>query len=213
MLHGYTQNGHFFSIKTRPLTRTLTKTLSQTYNVPEDSIEFIYPDGILQLRSPDTSDDASHNIKESSTDMRAWWHNLDGVNPYIHIEETLASLAVLAHTRGPFTGVIGFSQGATLAAMFTAWCESGSVPGRHESMQAMAKAKQNALLLEILSQPPQQRPLDFAVYCSGYRGTPEYYWGFYEPRIGTPTVHVHGRWDTLIFNPLFLSLAEGHMIC
>jgi len=199
MLHGYTQSGSLFSVKTQPLTATLAKTLSQSYNVPEQDIEFIYPDGTVQLQCPDTDPESDNNItdvKPSDVDMRAWWYTLDVVNQYRELEETLAYLAVLVQTKGPFAGVMGFSQGGTLAAMFTAWCESGFVPGRRETMQKMS-ARCNPLLAGILSQPPQP-PLDFAIYCSGYKGTPDYYYGFYEPKIETPTVHVLGTWDTLV---------------
>jgi hypothetical protein len=52
-------------------------------------------------------------------------------------------------------------------------------------------------LNSILETSPQA-PLDFAIFCSGFAGTPKYYRGFYAPELTTPTVHVVADWDTMV---------------
>jgi len=84
-------------------------------------------------------------VLDDDSDLRTWWQNLDITSQYLGLEASLASLAFLVKTTGPFTGVIGFSQGATLAAMFTSWCESNHVEGRHEMLQEMTDGR-NPLL-------------------------------------------------------------------
>lgn len=202
MLHGYAQSGQFFKIKTRPLTKTLAMTLSAFYDTDDASIEFVYPDGTFQLRPFDDvrSDDAEVMFDEDP-DTYAWWKTLNITDPYDGLEDSLSLLAQLVEDGGPFAGVIAFSQGAMLGAMFTAWLESNSVLGRREALQQMCQGK-NARLGQILSQPPQG-PLDFSIFFSGNKGTAEYYHGFYEPQMTTPSIHVLGEFDTVI--PRYIS--------
>jgi hypothetical protein len=198
MLHGFAQSGPFFQIKTRPLSKMLRKTISACYNVMAEDIELVIPTAPLQLRPSDlcgTCAEGQHFLDDSDT--WAWWQNLDATSRYVGIESSLAALILLVQKHGPFTGVVGFSQGATLAMMFASWCESGSVPGRSEALRDMSN--DNALLSQLLSSPPQ-RQLDFALCFSGFRGTPSFYHGFYAPKIVTPTIHILGQLDTMISN-------------
>lgn len=196
MLHGFAQSAPFFQIKTRALTEMLRKTISHSYNVRAENVEFAFLTGPLHLRASDLSGTCAdgHQFLDDS-DTCAWWQNLDATNHYVGIESSLAALRLLVQQQGPFTGVVGFSQGATLAAMFASWCESDSVPGRSEALREMSKG--NDLLLQLLSSPPQ-RQLEFALCFSGFRGTFSFYHGFYAPEIVTPTIHVLGELDTII---------------
>jgi hypothetical protein len=196
MLHGFAQSGPFFQIKTRALSKTLRRTISRCYNVMAEDVELVFPTAPLQLRVSDligTCAEGQQFLDDSDT--WAWWQNLDVTNRYIGIESSLAALVLLVQKHGPFTGVAGFSQGGTLAAMFAAWCESYSVPGRSEALREMSS--DDALLLQLLSSPPQCR-LDFALCFSGFRGTPSFYHGFYAPKIVTPTIHILGELDTMV---------------
>jgi hypothetical protein len=196
MLHGFAQSGPFFQIKTRALSKTLRRTISRCYNVMAEDVELVFPTAPLQLRVSDLIGTCAEGQQFlDDTDTWAWWQNLDVANRYIGIESSLAALMLLVQKHGPFTGVVGFSQGAALAAMFAAWCESGSVPGRSEALREMSK--DDALLLQLLSSPPQCR-LDFALCFSGFRGTTSFYQGFYAPEIVTPTIHILGELDTMV---------------
>ena len=200
MLHGFAQSGPFFQIKTRALTKMLLRTISRCYNVMAEDVELVFPTAPLQLRVSDrigTCAEGPQFLDDS--DIWAWWQNLDVTTRYIGIESSLAALMLLVQKHGPFTGVVGFSQGATLAAMFASWCESGSVPGRSEVLREMSNGE--ALQLQLLSSPPQCR-LDFALCLSGFRGTPSFYHGFYTPEIVTPTIHILGELDTMVCNTL-----------
>lgn len=201
MLHGYGQSGGFFEIKTRPLVRRLTKTLAAHYNTSEDNFRFVFPDGHLHLLDglKPTASTADTGIVDSSADMRAWtpFYSFSDSTQYAGLERTLSGLSQLCATYGPFSGVVGFSQGAAIAAMFTSWCESNYVPGRVAALQNMRGSQASPALAQIFSRPPQ-RPLDFALFFSGFAGNAEFYDGFYTPMIVTPSVHVLGRYDTFI---------------
>lgn len=196
MLHGFAQSGPCFQIKTRPLTKVLRKTISDYYNVVPEDVELVIPTAPLQLRASDLCGTCAEGQQFfGDSDTWAWWQNLDTTSQYVGIESSLAALILLVQKHGPFTGVVGFSQGATLAVMFASWCESRSVPGRSEALRDMSNG--NTLLSQLLSSPPQSR-LDFALCFSGFRGTPSFYHGFYAPKIVTPTIHILGQLDTMV---------------
>ena len=196
MLHGFAQSGPFFQIKTRALSQMLRKTVGDRYNVSPEDVELVFPTAPLRLRVSDLGGTCAESQQlVDDSDTWAWWRNLDATNRYIGIESSLAALSLLIQKHGPFTGVVGFSQGATLAAMLASWCESSAVPGRREALLEMSH--DDPLLSQLLSCPPQC-PLDFAVCFSGFRGTPRFYHGFYAPEIVTPTIHILGELDTMI---------------
>jgi hypothetical protein len=196
MLHGFAQSGPFFQIKTRAVSKMLRETISHCYNVMTEDVELVFPTAPLQLRTSDLIGTcAEGRAFLDDSDTWAWWRNLDVASRYIGIESSLASLLLLVQQNGPFTGVVGFSQGATLAAMFASWCENGAVPGRSDALREASH--DDPLLLQLLSSPPQC-PLDFALCFSGYRGTPRFYHGFYTPQIATPNIHIIGELDTMI---------------
>jgi hypothetical protein len=198
MLHGFAQSGPSFQVKTRPLTKMLCKTISDCYHVMAEDVKLVIPTAPLQLRASDRCGAYAEGQQFlDDSDTWAWWQNLDTTSQYVGIESSLAALILLVQKDGPFTGAVGFSQGATLAVMFASWCESGSVPGRSEALRDMSD--HNAPLSQLLSSPPQ-RQLDFALCFSGFRGTPSFYGGFYAPKVVTPTVHILGQLDNMVSN-------------
>jgi hypothetical protein len=219
MLHGYAQSGHTFAIKTHFLTQQLRAILAKHYQCSEEGIDFVYLDAPFQL---DTAEESSLTYTEASSQSPL--HTRDqappppslsssspfSINPLAtnlgwnpHLDQTdpktsLTLLSKLSTSQGPFTGVIGFSQGTTLAFMYTSWCEASFNPFRHAALQKMCIDLDDPKLATLLEKPPQSKPLDFAVLLSGRRGTYDCYDGFYEPRLQTPTVHVIGKWDMIV---------------
>jgi hypothetical protein len=90
---------------------------------------------------------------------------------------------------GPFDGVLGFSQGGTLAMMLASWCEATNQPARREALST----QRVPLTLE-----PPQAPFKFAICVSGFRATPQYYEGFYNPPIQTPALHITADLDIMV---------------
>lgn len=99
------------------------------------------------------------------------------------------TLAETIRDEGPFDGVVGFSQGAALAALVAA---------------ALEKDAERCLppLFPRLDVPvgngPVQGPLKFAVIYSGFRVADERCASFFEPPLSTPTLHVLGQLDTVV---------------
>jgi hypothetical protein len=128
----------------------LCKIISDYYNVMAEDIKLVVPTAPLQLRASDLCRTEGQQFFDNP-DIWAWWQNLDTTSRYVGIEFSLAALILLVQKHGPFTGAIGFSQGATLAIMFASWCESGLIPGRSEALRDMSDG--NALLSQLLSSP------------------------------------------------------------
>jgi dienelactone hydrolase len=133
-----------------------------------------------------TSSSSSSSSSEKSTldptsitsmNFRGWWKELDTINRYSTLHQTLQTLAAMLRAN-PVDGIIGFSQGATLAIMLAALCEASTSPSR-----LAALASQGDPLIDI--EPPQQ-PFKFALVSCGHKGTDEFYDGFYSPRLTTP---------------------------
>jgi dihydrofolate reductase len=191
MLHGYTQNGSLFHAKTRAMEKHLQKTFP--------GISLSYPTGPLQLKSRDVPGfDSSTSEDPDSLEAYGWWRRSDTSNPpeYVGLETGLETVARVLESEGPFDGVIGFSQGASLAAMVASLLEGDL------RKQAFEKARSRSPLaipypstFESLTHPP----LKFCAAYSGFRAPGERYRGLYEePHIQTPVCHFIGSLDSVV---------------
>jgi hypothetical protein len=111
------------------------------------------------------------------------------VSEYCELPSTLLYLHRYIQRIGPFDGVLGFSQGGALAVMLASWCEATTRPARREALGAQR--------VPITLAPPQA-PFKFAICVSGYRSSPQYYKGFYNPQIQTPILHITAEWDIMV---------------
>lgn len=89
----------------------------------------------------------------------------------------------------PISGVVGFSQGGSMAAMLAAAMESPRRPvppgAEWDWVRAVREANNNY-------------PLRFAVIYSGFYAPPAELAWLYEPRIRTPTLQFIGSLDTVV---------------
>lgn len=93
-LHGYRQNAAVFRAKTGAMRRAL-----------RGVAELVYID------APHLSGDDGG---------RAWWHSNDDGSRYAGMQDSLEHIATTVEERGPFDGVLGFSQGAVFASLLAA---------------------------------------------------------------------------------------------
>lgn len=173
-LLGYAQNGAMMRRKLRQLRSRLEQLLMHEY---PGGVEIVCPDGTIAL-APGTATGGLHGgraIRDlMDMNLRRWWKNLDNVNQYKGLLRSLEVLAAMLR-ENPFDGIIGFSQGATLATMLAALCEGGST-----RLRALAEQGEPVLIAR------PQHPFKFALLSCGYKGTEKYYSGFYSPRLTTP---------------------------
>ncbi|KAF2158791.1 hypothetical protein M409DRAFT_30748 [Zasmidium cellare ATCC 36951] len=217
MLHGYTQSGHMFEIKTKALKKSLEKHFPPAPKPGHlrqfpGGIELIYPTGPIRLNPADVP---GHDGDGPSDMIEAygWWKRKGEDEPYTYegIEVGLDTIATVLKESGPFDGALGFSQGAAAAGMVAALLE----PGRRESFeQHQAKGgmrypdsftKDSGFIEECI-----HPPLRFAVSYSGFgASTHELYKAFYEPKIQTPMMHFIGSVDTVVSEERSLRLVEA----
>lgn len=191
MFHGYTQNGDLFRAKTRVLEKHLQKIFP--------GATFSYPTGPMALKPSDIPGfDASKVSDPDDIQAYGWWRRSNTSDPpeYVGMEKGLAVVSDILASEGPFDGVIGFSQGAALAAMTTSLLEG------QPRKEAFARARTRSSIaipypssFENLNHPP----LKFCVSYAGFVAPGERYKGFYEdPHIQTPVCNVVGSLDSLV---------------
>lgn len=126
-LHGYAQNALFFNGKTGALRKGLKAVAELHY-----------------LEAPHAAGGSFFEIDADTGrgSPRGWWNTDDERRPavsasYVGLSESLALVDATIASEGPFDGVLGFSQGATLAALLCltrptlfsfAICVAGFVP-------------------------------------------------------------------------------------
>lgn len=213
MLHGYTQSGPLFHAKSRALIKHLTKAFAS------HEVSAIYPTGPLRLNPADIpgyEPPGGDEQPADSPEAYGWFRRSNTATPplYMGLEDGLAAVARVLRDEGPFDGVIGFSQGAAMAAMVAALLETG----RREAFgKATAKSAQDQEIGqgEVFAYPASfedlvHPPLKFAVCYSGFRSPGARYRGFYEdPAVQTPVLHVLGTLDAVVEESRSRSLIEA----
>lgn len=181
-LHGFGQSGEFFRTKMKRITQYLERNLDSDLQADySDGMEWMFPDAPIEL----TTDAPQSDILE----MRAWWTRLEFTIRLDQLYSSLDYLTKYIREHGPFDGIVGFSQGASIAMMLASLCE-GSV--RPERVKALANQGLPLLI------PPPQSPFKFAIACSGFVNAPQFYDGFFTPQVQTPTMHLIAEWDHMV---------------
>jgi predicted esterase len=130
-LHGYTQNGNLFSKRIGVLRKKLLK----------HNIECFFPTGI---HKPSSS--FSTNSDEVET---CWWNSNENYTKYHGLEDSVSYLKQYMEENGPFHGILGFSQGALMAAIIASVVEpkvdylvvvSGFMPRAQNAIDALSFA-------------------------------------------------------------------------
>ncbi|OQD77324.1 hypothetical protein PENDEC_c003G03405 [Penicillium decumbens] len=206
MLHGYTQSGTVFHAKSRALVKHIQKSF------PLHEVNAVYPTGPLRLKASDIPGyEPSDDADEDQIEAYGWWRRSNTADPplYQGMDEGLAAVAKVIAEEGPFDGVIGFSQGASLAAMVASLLE----PGRKEAFKHFEKEESGGVAgvpFPTAFEQLQHSPLKFALLYSGFRAPGARYRAFYEdPRIQTPSLHVLGTLDSVVDESRSRALIEA----
>ncbi|KAI5203580.1 FSH1-domain-containing protein [Aureobasidium subglaciale] len=197
MLHGYTQSGPLFQTKTQRVKKLLEKSLASSpikTDPPINGIELIYPTGPFKVSSADM------NGAEVREDANGWWKLRERGEAQEGFSEGLSCVAKVLQENGPFDGIMGFSQGAALAAMITSLLE----PEREQAFTDVKDGMAFPSSFTELAHPS----LNFCICFSGLLNKHPAYTAFYEPRIRTPVLHVLGSMDTIVEESESLALAE-----
>lgn len=121
--------------------------------------------------------------------------------------EGFARIRETIRDQGPFDGVIGFSQGAALAAMVASALEEADEASAVPSPQPRRELPIEFQIVDSQTQQTQpetqeqgqkQRRLKFAIFYSGFRAADPRCDPFFTPQISTPTMHVLGALDSVV---------------
>lgn len=185
--HGYTSNSFI-------LHRRLGSVRKACRNVAE--IQCINGPLLVQpisrsLDAPEGEDEVTEAtpIEEQP---RAWWRSTDE-GSYRDVEQTWALLSQEIAKHGQIDGVIGFSQGACLAAVVAAAFESPK-------------------LLPALKIPEGHPPLKFAIAISGFRSRDPDHQALFkdsEGGIKTPILSILGRSDQIVDEDRSMTLVHA----
>ncbi|XP_014808473.1 PREDICTED: ovarian cancer-associated gene 2 protein [Calidris pugnax] len=168
-LHGYRQSERRF----RQRTGALRKALRGRAELVAVNAPHVVPGG----EGDDDGDDPP----------RGWWFS--GPRTFdagevaaapAGLEESLSAVAAALAEHGPFDGLLGFSQGAALAAMVCALRARGD----------------------------PRFPVAFAILVAGFASRAPAHGHFYREPIALPTLHVVGEADAVIAAPLSRELAQ-----
>jgi len=187
MLHGYTQNGQLFRAKTRVLEKRLQKAFP--------SVTLSYPTAQIQLRASDVPGYDGNGV--GSTEAYGWWKRRDDSDPpeYVGIEDAFDEVAKVLKTEGPFDGVIGFSQGACMAAVVASLLEGQS---RRQAFKDAQSKSTHVIAYPKSFEDLDHPPLKFGIVYSGFVPPGDRYAAIYQPPITTPMCHFIGSLDSVV---------------
>jgi dihydrofolate reductase len=135
-----------------------------------------------------------------------------GENKFYDESKTISdSIAEIIRQHGPFDGVIGFSSGACVAALIASLLEKGREQAFEKRISKNGMPYPRSFIRDTKSVGKHemlQLPLKFVVCYSGFSLDHAKYSAFYQPQIQTPTLHIIGKWDTVVEEQQSLSLTR-----
>ena len=161
-LHGYAMNSDWFAQWLAPIENALA-----------DGVEFIYPQGPIEC--PDTEVRAmATQFQVAMPESRigpglnwSWYRATNDKPPhYLGLDDSLGWIKQFCQTHGPIDGVLGWSQGAVMAAI-------------------MAAYQQN--------DPDYDFGFGWVVLCGGFLPGDAAVKAVFDPPISLPSLHVVGK--------------------
>lgn len=187
MLHGYTQNGDAFKRKLRRLTDRLDQAFP--------GITYEWPDGPLQLNPSDIpieGDRTRYADCAGGLGLRAWFSLRYAQDPPEGLMQSLDLVAEVLKRKGPFDGMIAFSQGTVIASTVAALLQ-GRI--RHRAFEEADRRSAKVMPYPKSFLDVSHPPLKFAVLYAARVGRGSFYDWWYEPSIATPFCHFIGLND------------------
>ncbi|KAF9479353.1 FSH1-domain-containing protein [Pholiota conissans] len=191
VLHGYAQNNVIFSKRLAAL-RKEGKDIDFVFVaaphtlLPEDMFA---PPSSFDAQGDDAAPTAEQIQSSPSTAQRGWWRAKQA--EYEGLTDSLIYLRnIMKETT--FDGVLGFSQGAALAALLTSLLERPHL--------------YPPFLIDGKSPHP---PFKFCIAVSGFRMRDSFCDPFFSPPYETPTLHVIGKTDALVSEESSRRLVEA----
>ncbi|TRY91642.1 hypothetical protein DNTS_022912 [Danionella cerebrum] len=185
-IHGYRQNGSSFREKTGALRKLLKKHVELVFISAPHKVPAI------EDQRCETNQEPVKLLSVGDADQRGWWFSDVQTQSFdarqecvssLGLEESIAAVKAAVKDLGPFTGILGFSQGAALVAMLCALQDQHLEPDLN---------------------------FRFAILVAGFRSACSLHQHFYEgPAITIPSLHVIGQDDRVIPEQMSRNLLPG----
>lgn len=192
VLHGYAQSGDTFRRKIRRLEKRLLQT--------SPGAKFVYLDGPIKLQIDDIPELKSADFVQSSDkehDMRAWFDLRAARDPPNGLHISLAYLAAVLKTQGPFDGMIAFSQGTVIGAMVASLLQG--ITSRQKAYDSAFQQSTHILEYPQAFSDISHPPFKFALFYASRVGIGAYSdWMYRGPLIETPFCHFFGQLDSMV---------------
>jgi len=164
-LHGYAMNSEWLQRWLVPIETALP-----------GRVELVYPQGPIacpaaEVRAMATQYQVAMPEARIGAGQNWCWYRASDDKPpeYLFLDQSLAWLKQYCEEHGPWEGVLGWSQGATMAAILSALQQNGS---------------------------GYDFGLSWAVLCGGFLPTRPGLSSLFEPLIALPSLHVVGKKET-----------------
>jgi len=188
VLHGYSQSANMFA----------KKLMALRSQCPQVEMVFIDAPHILQpVDLPAPSALGYFNGLDSqpqSEPQRGWWKTQNVQNIASGLDVTLVLLRDVLKEQGRFDGVLGFSQGAVLAALLAGLLEK---PERYPLFLDNGKAV--------------HPPFEFCISVAGYKPLDPLGASLLTPDFKTPTLHIIGHNDIIVTPERSQSLIDASL--
>ncbi|XP_036362320.1 esterase OVCA2 isoform X2 [Octopus sinensis] len=181
-IHGYRQNAQLFREKTGSFRKLL-----------KNKVEFVFVSAPNKI--PVNTDDGEHEGKDiKDIDERGWWfsredkyfHAQEETNCCIGYEQSIEMIKNVLKEQGPFDGLFGFSQGASLVSLLCGLREQN---------------------------PDGDLKFSFAIMVASFKSKSLQHQSLYEQKVTIPTLHVFGETDRVIPKSMSEELLENYTNC
>ncbi|KAF2716030.1 hypothetical protein K431DRAFT_236294 [Polychaeton citri CBS 116435] len=188
MIHGYTETGETFRADNVELEHALRDAFPAApapgyHPSYPGGIQFVYPTGTWRLKPTDWA-----RYIPGTDPNYGWFYKVPDDEEFPGLTDGLAHLGDVMKTQGPFTGVIGYSQGGFIAGLIASLLE----PGRREAFQHFVDQEDGIPYPEAFR---GVEPIRFSISCCGFAGLSPRYKAFYSPKISSPLLHINGALD------------------
>ncbi|KAL4928075.1 serine hydrolase-domain-containing protein [Aspergillus undulatus] len=193
-LHGHTQTGPVFERKTYRLQQHIKKAFP--------GASFYFPTGAIAYKVSDRLDyldeiqrERSDNFKDpDDIDTHAWFR-LHQEEPPIGLLDSIDHVAEILRDKGPFDGIICFSQGSVVGAMVASLLEG---PRRRQRFEEYSATNPEAVRFPDAYKDLNHPPFKFGITYGAYMGRSHVFSAFYNPLIETPFMHFMGEFDPVV---------------
>lgn len=181
MLHGYAQNAVIFRKRLAAFRKSCGEDIELVFVDAPHVLDPVDMGGNSSSTNTLESFDAPEVVNDPTLTPRGWWRKADAARgEYAGLDASLASLRnVLSQER--YVGVLGFSQGAAMAAVLAALLENPSLQPTF-----------------LINGEPLHPPFQFCVAVSGFKPSGPICTSLFASSYSTPTLHVLGKTDVVV---------------